>query len=68
MPNWCDNVVVVTGDADTLSKFVQAAQSPVDNTDLSLEMLHPMPDSVTRGEVITLDNGHVMQTMSDQIS
>lgn len=65
MPNWCDNVVVVTGDADSLDKFVQAAQSPVDNTDLSLEMLHPMPDSVTKGEPITLANGAVVQTMSD---
>lgn len=65
MPNWCDNIVVVTGDANTLSKFVQAAQSPVDNTDLSLERLCPMPDSVMKGEAITLDSGGVIQTMSD---
>lgn len=65
MPNWCDNILIVTGDEDDLATFVRSAQSPVDNTDLSLGMLCPMPESVPKGNPIAMANGASIPTMSD---
>ena len=44
MPNWCQNILTVSGPVEDVDRFMEAVKSPVDNTDLSLGRLMPIPD------------------------
>lgn len=44
MPNWCQNILTISGPVEDVDRFMETAKSPVDNTDLSFGMLMPIPD------------------------
>lgn len=44
MPNWCQNILTISGPTEDVNRFIEAAKSPVDNTDLSLGRLMPIPE------------------------
>lgn len=44
MPNWCQNILTVSGPVEDVERFIESAKSPVDNTDLSFGRLMPIPD------------------------
>jgi hypothetical protein len=43
MPNWCTNILTVTGSAETLTRFRDQAKDPTRDTDLSLNKFCPVP-------------------------
>jgi hypothetical protein len=62
MPNWCQNILIVRGDADKVQRFAEAVKT--EDSPLSLATLYPLPDNVKRGEVIYA-NGKAIPTMSE---
>ena len=57
MPNWCDNNLTVTGDAESLQKFLTAITN-ADESITILKNLVPFPTEL-EGEEITDKNGNV---------
>jgi len=63
MPNWCQNILTVSGPVEAVDKFIEVVKT--DDSPLSLSTLYPLPDDVKRGEVLT-HNGVSIPTMSDE--
>jgi hypothetical protein len=44
MPNWCENILTVSGPVEDVDRFMKAAKVEGDEYDLSLNALCPIPD------------------------
>ncbi len=51
MPNWCQNILIVTGNVDEVARFQEAAKPDPKQTDadLTLGRLYPIPKGVKKG-------------------
>jgi hypothetical protein len=63
MPNWCQNILTVSGPVEDVNGFVEAVKT--DDSPLSLSTLYPLPDDVEKGEIIQGNNGIRIATMSN---
>jgi len=63
MPNWCQNILTVSGPVEAVNGFVEAVKT--DDSPLSLSTLYPLPDAVEKGEIIQGNNGIRIATMSN---
>jgi hypothetical protein len=65
MPNWCDNNLTVTGDAEAIKRFVAG----ITNEDGSIEILKnlvPFPTELEGGDILDHNGNAVGQAFTDE--
>ena len=65
MPNWCDNNLTVTGDAESLQQFVTAITN-ADESITILKNLVPFPTELEGEDIIGKDGVSVGQAFTDE--
>ena len=64
MPNWCDNNLTVTGDADELKRFV-AAITNADESITILKNLVPFPAELEGEDILDKDGNAIARAFTD---
>lgn len=63
MPNWCENILVITGPKKEIDNFLEKAQSLSEDRYISLERLLPVPEEFKKDREKPVDG---LSTMSDE--